>query len=209
MDNFKKHCEVIQHLIDVNKVIPQVVNENIMIFRPSETVISETVKEYNLDDKEFRRDLFRDIPKFIIAILSDRVNFLLSFLLNDVDDEEESETKKNEIREKIKIVEECLITDSLKIAYLIKETAKNHLIHDINWEVNEKIETESDVFEKKLRYANVRFNMVQSESGLPFNIPLPIKIDNNSNFVVSLTKEDISYIIMELEELQKVLADEN
>ncbi|NRS51758.1 hypothetical protein [Brevibacillus sp. HB2.2] len=211
LSNFKKYCEIGKQLIEKDVIAPRIINENSMRFKSDSKELKEILLKEEVDYGDFIEFLNRELNKIIIAILSDNIDFLKHFLIETSDDEDEEEDAENGneiLSEKIKLVEDILIDDQIRAAFLIKSTSKNKLISQITWEINEKTFDSYEGEIEKLKYATLVIKEIGSEAGLPFSAVFPFVNEDKEAKVYTLTKQDIDYLLKELTRLKDVLANE-
>lgn len=201
MDIFEQHCKCIKDLVVSGQVIPQIINSNEMSFRYIEENIEKVIEQHKLKKGEFLSDINYNIPRFIVAILNDALDLLINFS-NTSDKKDEDETRR-----KVKIVEKYFVDSNLISSYKIKSSSKNDVLKHFDWDVSKKIYDNEKGAVDGIKYANISVEVTSNDEGLPFMLRFGGKeIKERSVFTVS--KEDIDYLIMELNELKRVLLDE-
>ena len=208
MDEFRKHCGLMKELIEIGKLVPHVVNSNLIKFRYDNELMESYIRKEQLERKSFRRDL-QEIPLFILAALIDNSELLFRYLIDDELGEEEITLEQEKIREKIRMVEDIFITVDLRNVYKIKSTAKSRLLKEIDWEINEKLFNRSSGELSRLKYAQLYLDTADRESGMPFfaYIRFPVE-ETKIDLLLTITSDDIDYLLQELTELKKVLSNE-
>lgn len=211
MEQYSEYCTLIKQLINEGKIVPQFRNSNALAFRFNETLLGDFISNMNIDKKGFLELLNYEIPEFIIAILNDDKDILLRFKTRDEElSEEDRRSKADEIKKKLSIIEKTLVNRSLIESFIIKKSSKVKVLSELSWEISQKLYDNDEGELNKLKYANIHVHVHDPQKRDPaaFYYLFKDSRGNEGDVTLSLTKEDIEYLILELEQIKKVMSGE-
>jgi len=203
VEEFITNCEIINQLLSSGKIKLHVVNSNLVRFIYDNEFINSYIQQNHLDRKTFKKDL-REVQSFILAILVDNTELLFRYVFDEEDDDKEL------VREKVQAVEQIFITNDIKNYFKIKSTAKTRLIRDVEWDVSEKLFDKEEGKLNNIRYAHFNLDTTENGVGLPFisnNVFIPIEVPKQ-NILLTMTMDDVEYLLFELNELRRVMENE-
>ena len=208
MNEFKKHCEIIKELIERGEIFPHIINANSVEFRYPENSIDVWVEKNNLGRKGFARDL-EQIPIFILAALRNNLSLAAQYFLPPNTDAKTKSEQRKVVEDKVSIVRETFITSEIVDIFVIKSTAKTRLLAAIDWEVSERVFDREMGTVSSLKHAQLSLKIASSDRSpsFPFWSFFP-EFGSVNDIVLTLAIDDINHLLLELEEMKRVISSE-
>jgi hypothetical protein len=204
VDDFREICLFTKELVDKKIIIPHILSTKQLTFRFSEEKVKKLLNSQNLDEKQTMKALHVDIPKYLIGILDGGTDLIVHMALDSVS-EGEKESTKERILTKISDVESILLTPALINNYKVKSTTKTNLLKDISWDINERLYHNQEGHIDRARFINLFLETITSDDGFPYNTFNPFRDLSQNSSSLTLTLEDVDFLINELQEMRRVI----
>jgi len=170
-----------------------------------EVIVAECAADWGLDRAEVERLLAVRLPEMITAILKRTRNYFISFQTEVVPEGEEAPSKQ-EVEERLRLVEEFLIDDALQRRLAVKRMAKSETFLDASWEVLQKRADDSGPVRGNLLYGTIRVDLdrpgVGETGGVYYYPPWAPRFVPTSMSAFALDLDDVRYLRRLLEQLE-------
>ncbi|MBU3905365.1 MAG: hypothetical protein KJ906_04435 [Nanoarchaeota archaeon] len=159
-----------------------------MEFRPNSITLGtdismdEEIKNIGIDDKKFN-EIMKEISSLSILILFKN------------DDKKKKYIRENKsVEEKIKIINERLLTEDMKKEFIFNKTSKNYIFNDIDYEISKKIISKDEKIEP--------FNIITI---VFHNIDVITQSDREKKISFNISEKKLDYLINELSVIKEKL----
>ncbi|WP_059051346.1 hypothetical protein [Paenibacillus senegalimassiliensis] len=204
MEKFEKNLLFLKDLIKRRVILPHPVSSGDFYFRYDEKQLEDELKQNQaIDSKLFLETLNKEVGRYILAIYNDSLDALIRF--NEI--KEEDEKKEELLREKINLVQKHLIDETLLNSFKLKESSKNNLLKNMSWELNSKLFDVSVGTMDSLNHITLDLITTTADNENPLGFFNPF-VDRDTHLVLSLTVEDIDYLLLEFNKIKRVIINE-
>ncbi|AUS07824.1 hypothetical protein C1X05_02605 [Laceyella sacchari] len=212
MKCYEEYCAHIKTLWREKQVILHLVHPERLELRFDPSAVQSLIHKHQLEEKAFYQCL-EEIPRYLLAILNQDEELLIDMELKYYEEEgiplAEGEQLSREVQEKLKTIEKLFYHPQLSQSLKIKQTAKTKLLSGFSWEINQKTFDHQQGRLEPLCYAQLKIEIASPPNHSRKQPWLRYILDNEPHkdeVALTLTPDDIDYLLMELTKMKKVMS---